>query len=180
LLAVYRFIISGYFSPGRIYYGLDTHMDGLVLGSALSYLFILFPQMKLKDYYFKILSRVVTPIFVILAMTMIHLYTWKDSFIIQYGFTFSAVVAATMILDLTISPYSLFKKVFELRPLVYIGKISYGLYLYHFPIYYFVRREYDYLDKPIKLLVMVSASFLIAALSYHLYEKHFLKFKKIA
>ena len=38
LLALYRYAVVGTYSATRIYYGLDTHADGLVLGSALSYL----------------------------------------------------------------------------------------------------------------------------------------------
>lgn len=65
--------------------------------------------------------------------------------------------------------------------LQYLGKISYGLYLYHKPIPFFIKIIISKSQIPINNLILFVASFLlsimIAHASYHLIEKPILKFK---
>jgi peptidoglycan/LPS O-acetylase OafA/YrhL len=61
------------------------------------------------------------------------------------------------------------------RPLLYLGKISYGLYLWHFTVYYVVRKNLT--TYPAKPLVQISLSLVVATLSYYLVEKRFLRMK---
>jgi len=61
-----------------------------------------------------------------------------------------------------------------------IGRISYGLYLYHVPVYYFVdlcarRTLAHYYRAPLKL----AATFAVAALSWHLLESRLLARKPV-
>lgn len=76
----------------------------------------------------------------------------------------------------------MFTRFLESAPLRYLGKISYGLYIYHFPILWFAIRirdisafvntnhlQYD-------LLAFVG-TILIASLSYHFIEKPFIQMK---
>ena len=177
-LYIYRLIASQYYSPARIYYALDTHMDGLVMGSALYYYTTMITGYDRKDQLLKCVSYILLPLSVIGLLILMASYTWKDIEMAQFGYFMASLASCVIITDLAFSPYSLIKRFLEYSVLTYIGKISYGLYLYHLPIYYFVRREYVYLDKPVKLVVMVSMSFIIAIFSYHFYERKFLKFKK--
>jgi peptidoglycan/LPS O-acetylase OafA/YrhL len=57
------------------------------------------------------------------------------------------------------------------RPAVYLGKISYGLYLYSLPICILGA------DKGINPLILIGASVAVAALSYEFVEKPFFRFK---
>lgn len=65
-------------------------------------------------------------------------------------------------------------------PLAYLGKISYGLYLYHYTVYYVVKHEVRGPDTEqilIRLALEFGVSLLVAALSYHVVETWFLKKK---
>jgi peptidoglycan/LPS O-acetylase OafA/YrhL len=62
-------------------------------------------------------------------------------------------------------------RLFSLPPAVYIGRISYGLYLYSAPICFLGA------VKGINPLILIGASIVIAALSYEFVEKPFLRFK---
>lgn len=79
---------------------------------------------------------------------------------------------------------NLFQRVLTSRPLAYIGKISYGLYVYHLGIIFLI---YRLLGPSINLpppwtkftlaLVEFAATFVAASLSYRFLEKPFLNFK---
>ena len=65
----------------------------------------------------------------------------------------------------------------------YLGKISYGLYVYHFPIIYFAGRVRDLIPmpesvaKPLTAIIAFAATLLIASLSYRFLEKPMLNLK---
>lgn len=60
-------------------------------------------------------------------------------------------------------------------PLVYLGRISYGLYLWHYTVYYVVKKNVTVL--PYKPMLQVSLSLVVAVVSYHFFEVAFLKLK---
>jgi peptidoglycan/LPS O-acetylase OafA/YrhL len=65
------------------------------------------------------------------------------------------------------------------RPLNYLGKISFGLYMYHTPVLdWLVLRAGIKHDDPVKPLIATIITIIIAALSYELFEKQILKLKK--
>ncbi len=77
----------------------------------------------------------------------------------------------------------LFVRLLEMKFMRYMGKISYGLYVYHFPVIWFVTRIRDLgiTDEPIAKLLTLLISFpltlLIASLSYRYIEKPILDLK---
>lgn len=73
-------------------------------------------------------------------------------------------------------------RLLEWHPLRYLGKISYGLYVYHFAILWFVRRFADMwvepaLRQPLIVLLSFSATLGVASLSYFLMEMPLLNLK---
>ena len=76
----------------------------------------------------------------------------------------------------------LFVNFLELKPLQYLGKISYGLYVYHFPIVWFAARVRglgidETLAKPLTALMTFASTLAIATLSYFLLEKPIIDLK---
>lgn len=64
----------------------------------------------------------------------------------------------------------------------YLGKISYGLYVYHFPIVWFMSYKFKdskTLDKISLTALMFVATITLSALSYELFEKKFIALKDI-
>ncbi|MSM40062.1 MAG: acyltransferase family protein [Geobacter sp.] len=77
------------------------------------------------------------------------------------------------------------RTIIDNKIMVYIGKISYGVYVYHLPLLWLVKRYVDF--NTIKFNIIGSLLFVlyfvvvigISALSYHFLEYRFLKLKKI-
>jgi len=73
--------------------------------------------------------------------------------------------------------------ILESAPLRYLGKISYGLYVYHYGIIaiivaLFRKYDIDYsLRSPQMFVVSMSATLLIATLSFYLLEKPIINLK---
>lgn len=66
------------------------------------------------------------------------------------------------------------------RPLSYLGRISYGLYLYHYTVYYVVKHEVRGPDTEqilVRLALELTLSLVVAVVSYHVVETWFLKKK---
>ncbi len=72
--------------------------------------------------------------------------------------------------------------ILNLSQLQYLGKISYGLYLYHKPIPFlaklFMNKAQIQVNNLILLVSSIALTILIAHLSYHLIEKRFLNLKE--
>jgi peptidoglycan/LPS O-acetylase OafA/YrhL len=59
----------------------------------------------------------------------------NDVWLYRGGFTLIAVAATIVVLEVTHAPQNLLARALSLSPLVELGKRSYGIYLYHFPLF---------------------------------------------
>lgn len=73
------------------------------------------------------------------------------------------------------------RAVFTFSVLRYLGRISYGLYLWHYSVYYVVKHElagHQLATTWVKPGLQVGISIVVAIASYHLIEKRFLRLKE--
>jgi peptidoglycan/LPS O-acetylase OafA/YrhL len=92
----------------------------------------------------------------------------------------AATLASVIIIWAAISPSSDFSK---FAPLIYLGKISYGLYIFHLAGLQLARNLLGFTLKDNSSAVSVALlglalTLIFAIVSYHLLEKPFLKLKK--
>jgi peptidoglycan/LPS O-acetylase OafA/YrhL len=93
------------------------------------------------------------------------------------GLVLFTIPLALIVLDLSSETLSGIGRLFTWRPAVWIGKRSYGVYLYHYPMWWLVQAEVThYAEKP----VMLVATFAMAAASYRWIEQPFLRRKRYA
>jgi peptidoglycan/LPS O-acetylase OafA/YrhL len=73
-----------------------------------------------------------------------------------------------------------FTRMLQLRPVVWMGKISYGLYLWHMPVFVETMRHTRYRDLPhwLPFAVAVIITFIAATFSYYVVERPFLRRKR--
>jgi peptidoglycan/LPS O-acetylase OafA/YrhL len=77
-------------------------------------------------------------------------------------------------------------RVLACTPLRYIGRYSYGMYVFHLPLHVFFGVGIMHRIAPnptaaqalIYTTVMMAIAFIVAALSYELFERQFLKLKR--
>lgn len=83
-----------------------------------------------------------------------------------------ACLGAVMLIAAGDSQGNLISKLMSLKPFVYIGRISYSFYLWHWPV--LILAEYRGIDlKPLNAIVLILIAFIMAIISYHFVEKPF-------
>lgn len=116
--------------------------------------------------------RLVNAVSGLLALMILCFISLKSGVLSVYpnGYTLLVVTASTVILLGGHYNGGIVSKFLSLSPLAYIGRISYSLYLWHWPVFAFFR----YLDYPLKnagLVIALTLIILLALLSYYVIEK---------
>ena len=94
------------------------------------------------------------------------------------GGTLFALGVAFALAAILANPESILTRLLSVPPLVWTGRLSYGLYLWHFPVFTFVGRWFTALQ-PVRLMTLqIAGTFVCATLSYYLLEQPCLKLKK--
>jgi peptidoglycan/LPS O-acetylase OafA/YrhL len=177
LIAVRRAMMIGVWPDERINFGLDTRMDSLMAGAALAYFFRSLPKGGLSDPVSKVLGRFLAPLAFAGMIAVIHIVTWYSPWMGWIGYVLVAGASVFVIGDLVGGRHSLLAGVLATRPMVFMGKISYGLYLLHLPVYYIVERLRPAAVLPVRLSIKVSVSVALATASFYLFERRFIRLK---
>jgi len=183
-VAAYRAMMIGSYSAERIYFGMDTHADGVLAGAALACFLVPRGQAGAADGATAssgrgglILAYVATPAAILTLLLVMTTWTWRDDAMARFGYALCAIASIIIIRDLVVPGPSVIRKAMGNSALVWIGKVSYGLYLLHYPIYGLLG-EFDFMwDWKRKFLIGGALAALAAAASYYLVEKRFLKLK---
>ena len=99
-----------------------------------------------------------------------------DSVLYTVGYLVIAIGAGCLIVLAISSPKV--ASLLSFKPLVWIGSLSYGLYLWHLLIYWYLSPPHVNLDPLIAHTIAFALSFVAAAASYYLFERYFLQLKK--
>jgi peptidoglycan/LPS O-acetylase OafA/YrhL len=160
----------------RIYNGLDTRADALMVGCALGIVLssrwadsINAHPLRKNLFFAAMLSCLC---FVLVSLTA----DWRSPTMVYYGYFAVELATAILIWHLLTSSRGGLRNFFSTKWLVWVGSISYGLYLWHYPIYR-VLRDLGF-QTPAVVLVGPLLTFMAAALSFYLLEKPILQLKK--
>jgi len=93
------------------------------------------------------------------------------------GFTVVAVLVASLLCGLLISQDGMLARVLRVGPLAWVGRISYGLYLWNTPVFMTLANCLGHLQPWSGFLIKVAVNFALATLSFYLVEKPFLRLK---
>jgi peptidoglycan/LPS O-acetylase OafA/YrhL len=103
----------------------------------------------------------------------------ESKFLFNGGFTVFAFAVAIMLLAILDTRWPV-RQVLSNRPLRAVGRVSYGLYLWHWFIFVVVARSLDDWPPLMRLVVALSASALATVGSWYLVERPFLRMKRRA
>ena len=151
-----------------LYIRTDTRLDSLLIGAMFAYVYRHFQVPS------KILNSVATLSF--LGLVYIKYVLDKSPFIFEMGWTIIALLAGFIILSVAEGVFFI-QKVFTWRPLTMIGKVSYGLYLWHMPIFVLFGRHVTSGSRPLRLLIGIILASVVTSLSWFFIEKPFLNLK---
>lgn len=154
----------------RIYFGTDTRAFSLLVGVVGA---ILYPIDKLNT---KItpqenLVYSVVSLISIAALITIMIYTSEyNTWLYRGGFLLVAILGIIIIIS-SGKQHTVMAKLLSFKPVVFIGKISYSLYLWHFPILVLTTPVSE-IGKPNIFFVVlrVILTFILAIISYALVE----------
>ncbi len=163
-------------------------LDALLIGAFLA--------ISVRDVGFERVTRTMRPLLFVFAGMVLATSAWHalggglDSIVIPLRGTFVALTfGALLVTGLDVSPRSLLGRVLHSGSARTLGKYSYGLYVFHGIIAYALVEKAVGDRLAVKLgthmgatlivaVVGAIASFLVAAASYELYEKRFLRLKE--
>jgi peptidoglycan/LPS O-acetylase OafA/YrhL len=100
-----------------------------------------------------------------------------DPFRPAFSMVAYALLSSGILLSLLVPRFRAPRAFADLPPFRYAGRISYGLYLYHLPIYFALGFREGYVGKP-KMLFAVALVFAVATASYYLVEAPILRLKR--
>jgi peptidoglycan/LPS O-acetylase OafA/YrhL len=151
-----------------------TRGDGVVIGSALAVaLSTETPRLR------RVLERGSTPLVATLFIVVTSAFVaWNSPFLYRGGLLAVNLATAALIGHLAVRMHSLAKRFLSSRPLPTIGRISYGIYLFHVPINYLIHREPVGMTGPLSAVLMFVASIVFAFASYRVLEQPILRLKK--
>ena len=159
--------------PTRVYYGTDTRAFSLLIGAFLAYIW---PWQKFKTYEIALNEKKIQIINIISAAALALLFIFMifiegTSPWMYYGILFiSSILAAIIILSLVV-PGTWLSKIFAFQPLVWIGKRSYGMYLWHFPLILILKPiNGDITDVWWFAIMIISLTIILSSLQYTLVE----------
>jgi peptidoglycan/LPS O-acetylase OafA/YrhL len=164
-------------------------MDVLACGAILA---IIYRSSIPRQLVFRVAGILLAVSALILAGAFVRLHgiQHEHPFVQTIGFSLLAVFFAALVLIVTMLPGDhSFIRLLELTPLKSIGRYSYAIYIFHwllFPLLFqrllpdkWVYAHLRYVPGAIiRYCVFASLSYLCALLSWHAFEKHFLKLKR--
>jgi peptidoglycan/LPS O-acetylase OafA/YrhL len=169
------FLAVGGASLDRLYNGLDTRGDELLVGCLLGIILSSNLMNEHHQHQLESVLKFIGPLSAIILILCSILMRWQNIYMYYCGFSVIELSVSIIILDIFIPRKSLVKRILLMKPAVWIGRISYGLYLWHFLIFSTMRwlgfRRIDVMT------IGTCFAFLVASASYYFLERPFLKLK---
>jgi peptidoglycan/LPS O-acetylase OafA/YrhL len=199
-ICVYRTVLYGWmnwghlttpseYSVARLYYATDTRVDTIFLGCALA---LALNTRRFEPVFDRIRTWNWFPTVAVAAALVAIAWgtsgghpngNWRS---LSFGSTLMSATVAAVVLALFLHPTSWPSRLLSTRPLVYVGKISYGIYLFHVPVWMAISVPMGLRhgklgtlpQETIAICATLILSVVVAALHYNLVEKRFLSMRE--
>jgi peptidoglycan/LPS O-acetylase OafA/YrhL len=159
----------------RIYYGPDTRAVGLLVGCAVGQLAGL--GWKPGRLISAAMRSCVVPLVLLLGVVLLSLHliwTW----IYVSALPILIVLIAGLVLTLVMMPGRAVQGIFANRVAVHIGRLSYSIYLWHYPVYDAV--AYLHLARGAATLIAAPVIYVMSMASYRFIEQPFAALRRSA
>jgi peptidoglycan/LPS O-acetylase OafA/YrhL len=190
--------MAALYSPAdvnRVYYGTDTRAQSLLVGAALAVALSLWSDRRRRatsspsdedrgrsrsegdpDWYVRSTSGRIVMLALGLAGVLASVVLWtrvssNGSLAYRGGFLLAASATSAVLLSVICSPRSLLARSLSFAPLRYVGRISYGLYLWHYPLFLYLDNARTGLTGYPLFAVRVAVTSAVATASFYLLER---------
>lgn len=185
VIAVHRAQLFGQLGfTNRTYQATDVRADSLLVG-CLAALLVSWDMIPKSLWFLRFVKvgaivSIFSLLFVILTLQI------DNSYLYYGGFTVIAFSVGLIIISLQNSPPKILKSIFEWSVLVWIGRLSYGIYLWHKLVYMIIDAlpvsvqipSYTMQRIVLPFTIKIGCSLSVAAISFYCLEKPFLRLKK--
>ncbi len=154
--------------PSRIYYGTDTRIQALLVGAALAMWRAQQPGAPSAR-----IRAVLSNLGVVALLALVCVWATVDGEskgLYAGGFLAAAIIVAVLVASVVEAPRGPVTRLLTVRPLPYIGRISYGLYLWHWPVFLSLTSGRTGLSGVGLLLARLAVTAAITIASFHLVE----------
>ncbi|HWB38263.1 MAG TPA: acyltransferase, partial [Rugosimonospora sp.] len=177
-------------NPNRAYFGTDSRAQALLVGCALALLLARSPARDAAAPAAGVPAQAGPPALEAAAAPARHrvlgllaglgalvfaVECWRaggsSGWLYRGGLALCALAVAAVLAHATRSPGSPTARLLSLVPLVWLGRISYGVYLYHWPLFEYLDAGRTGLSGLGLLALRLTAVLVVATLSYHLIEQ---------
>lgn len=163
------------YGPGgdvsRVYYGTDTRATGLLLGAALA--MVLTPGYAPQEHNRRV-SLLLDSAGVVALCGLLASFLWVNDYTptLYLGGLATFSIATAVVIAAVSHPHTrLMPALLGWQPLRWIGTRSYGIYLWHWPVFMVTRPQLDVaLDGWLLLVVRLTVVLVLAGLSYRFVE----------
>ncbi len=152
----------------RVYLGTDTRAAGILAGAALAT--VLSPNTTFQARTVRLFDLLGTASALGLGVAWWKL-SGEDPFLYRGGFWLTELAVLALIVCAVMGPKSLVARALSFRPLTLIGTISYGVYLWHWPVNVFFTAERVHVHGLWLHVLRFATTFAIAIVSYRLLEQ---------
>ena len=157
--------------PSRVYYGTDTRVGTILIGAALACVWSPWRLRRRPTVAARAMLVVPgTAALAVLGWSVTHFNQFSDT-LYRGGFLGVAVAAAVLVAVISHPATPGLSTVLGCRPLVWLGKRSYGIYLFYWPVLMLTRAHYDVpLSGNVLLAARAAVTVGLAAVSYRFVE----------
>ena len=152
----------------EIFFRFDTRASGLLMGALLAAL-----VREQPAWFTALRARLSHGMWFVLAVPLLMAQAWDDMNVLAWGIT--VVECATVIVLMAVlERRGAAWEALSAPALVWLGRMSYGIYLWHYPIVRWLRADQPW---PVTVLAGLLLSAALAALSYHTVERWALRWR---
>ncbi|MEX1007233.1 MAG: acyltransferase family protein [Acidimicrobiia bacterium] len=155
--------------PSRVYYGTDTRAQSLLLGAIAAILVYLHGPIRSRAA--RLVLRAAALVGAVYTLWLWSHMSERTDGLYRGGFLLAALAVVAVIVSVTQPDRGTIGLALSWFPLRWIGMISYGLYLWHWPVYLTLTTARTGVEGNALLFLRLATTFVLADLSYYLVER---------
>ncbi len=152
----------------RVYYGTDTRVAATLIGAAIAAAL----RSRVRESSGLADERGNPLAFLGLAVLLAGSFALggNEPLVYRGGLFALSLASGACVAGIVMSPRGSVARLLSLTPLRWLGRVSYGVYLWHWPIYLVLSPERTGIEAPVLTLLRVGGTLWVAWLSFHIVE----------